>query len=1053
MPLRSALLAAALATVPALQEGVPVETRAPDVVFELQQFSARAEPPAWSGEVVNGLFGAGSMGLRERRDGWLAAPEHWRLFDVADRAGNLSTNGWLEQRGIRAEASGFNEYQETIHLHERVALPLLGERGLARGALGELVRDPVQNQDNPAWRAHSSGNAYIADPLEPRWSAILRYDVLTSPLFGDALSQDNIGGPTSRMGPGAIGRFGNAASRGFAQWLARRGGPSALPLRTYLRERLWGAFARLPPYAPEGSADASAAAQSLCADPVFAEFQIFQHAANLHAFARHYTDLRRVAARAEREFDVHGNLDGAIVGATAYPIALGELVDSLWFETSGNAEYDQVQHGWWNALGSLRLGLAQALARGRKPAYFVTGVRQLTPEMVSLELAEVSAGGGVSLLNPDILGAQARNVVLAIEGFLRMRDTERAFFAPRGRARFADVALLYSIPTFMFDPCVPTVSSTGAAPLSNLSGAARALEEGHVSYDVVVLGHADLGGDRAVFEDVAKRPVVVAPSIENLSDAQLGLLERYLRGGGTLAVLGRFGVRDERNRPRAENALERMRAAGRVVTLLGGERFPPPRAPENANTRALADRFRAELGRTLPRPIVAGDLPRTLWVKTWTHRGGRISAHFVNYGFDAERAHPLPTPPVALRLRLPPGDAPNVVRWLTPGAPARALAFELRDGVLQVVVPPVTSYGVIAIGPASPAPAGDRVASASAREREYLARIQTLASFGEPVLALAFGETVPFLPWQPVRAETAYRSALGYGWLPSDDDSQATPEESGYRGSEGVDPNALRGVSQAHPFWPFEPGALPHPLRLGIASGRRQRLRLDLPDGVYRVSVVNANGSWSQRNTAVSGMVGADGRAVLLDVPLGRGEFARRAFTTRVSGGKLELDFGGPTGFGVAALLVERADAEASDPLETGAVREWSVSARHPNPDWTELEDVIVPAPEPGTPVEARAGIPLVDLGTLSGASIGDVVVARAVIERAASGTATLSVGASSGAHVYLNGERVLVVPNVKGVERDEGIARVSLRAGRNELALVLERFWERRWMFYASVH
>jgi hypothetical protein len=201
-------------------------------------------------------------------------------------------------------------------------------------------------------------------------------------------------------------------------------------------------------------------------------------------------------------------------------------------------------------------------------------------------------------------------------------------------------------------------------------------------------------------------------------------------------------------------------------------------------------------------------------------------------------------------------------------------------------------------------------------------------------------------------------------------------------------------------------------------------------------------------------MVSADGRPVLLDVPLDLGGLERRAFTTRVAGGKLELDFGGPTGFGVAALLVEHADADASDPLETGSVRKWSVSVRHPNPDWVELEDVIVPAAEAASEVRAAAGgLPLVDLGTLGVASIGDVVVARAVLERSSAETATLSVGSSSAAHVYLNGERVLVIPNVKGVERDEAVTRVPLRAGRNELELVLERFWERRWMFYASVH
>jgi len=1052
MPLRAALLATALVAAPVLPEGPPVETRAADVGSELREFSRRAAPPDWSGEIVNGLLGEGLIGQRERREGWLQDPEHWRLLDVADRAHNLTTHGWLAQRGIRADFYGFNEYQETIQLQEGAALALLGERGLGRGVLGELVRDPAHNRDVPEWQAIATGDAFIADPLEPRWSSILRYDLLTSPLFGDALSQDNLGGC-----PAAVGRFGNAASRGFASWLSRRGAAPLPPLREVLRDRFWGTFARLPPYAPPGTIDpraTSAAAQSLCADPLMAEFQIFLHAANLHAFARHYTDLRRVAARAGRAFDVHGNLGGGIVGASAYPIALGGLVDSIFFETSGVAEYDQIKYGWWNAFGSLRLALAEALAGGRKPAYFVARSERATPDLMALELAEISAGGGVPLVEPDLLAARAPEALRIVEDFLRLRDAERPFFAAHGRARRADVALLYSIPTFLFDPCVPSASSTDTPVLSDLSGAARALEEGHLTYEVVILGHPDLGADAATDDALARHRLVIAPSIENLTESQLALLERYLRGGGTLGVLGRIGVRDERNRARPASALERLRNAGRVRVLLGGQSFPHARLPESAYTHAQSARFLGELGELLLEREIEAALPRTLWVKTWTHRGGRVSAHFVNYAFEARSGRAQPTLPVPLRMRLAAGAPPRVVRWLVPGQAERALPFRVRDGVLELELPSVSVYGVLALGAVPPRRSGDRVAGALARERAHEAEIQRLADFGKPVLALAFGAASSALPWHPVGPGTQYRPELGYGWLASDDDSHATPEERSYRGAAEIDADVLRGVSLLNPYWPWQPSALPAPLQNAVVSGRAQRLRLDLADGLYRVSVVTTNGSWNQRNFLVSGMVRADGRPVLLDTPLDRGGLARRAFTTRVSGGRLELGFGGPTGFGVAALLVERADAEPIDPLETGGVRAWSVSARHANPDWVELDDVVVPARETATLVgAAERGLPLVDLGSVAQAQIGDVVVARTELDRTVAGEATLSVGASSAAHVYLNGERVLVVPNVKGVERDEGVARIRLRAGRNELALVLERFWERRWMFYASVH
>ena len=91
MPLRTALVASALAVATALPEGAPVETREPDVAAELRAFSAT--PPDWSADVVNVLLGEGAIAQRERQTGWLSAPENWELVDFVDRAYNYTTHG------------------------------------------------------------------------------------------------------------------------------------------------------------------------------------------------------------------------------------------------------------------------------------------------------------------------------------------------------------------------------------------------------------------------------------------------------------------------------------------------------------------------------------------------------------------------------------------------------------------------------------------------------------------------------------------------------------------------------------------------------------------------------------------------------------------------------------------------------------------------------------------------------------------------------------------------------------------------------------------------
>ena len=43
-------------------------------------------------------------------------------------------------------------------------------------------------------------------------------------------------------------------------------------------------------------------------------------------------------------------------------------------------------------------------------------------------------------------------------------------------------------------------------------------------------------------------------------------------------------------------------------------------------------------------------------------------------------------------------------------------------------------------------------------------------------------------------------------------------------------------------------------------------------------------------------------------------------------------------------------------------------------------------------------------------------------------------------------------VPNEKGVRRDESLCLINLQSGRNVLIVKLQRFWERRWLFYTSL-
>jgi hypothetical protein len=80
------------------------------------------------------------------------------------------------------------------------------------------------------------------------------------------------------------------------------------------------------------------------------------------------------------------------------------------------------------------------------------------------------------------------------------------------------------------------------------------------------------------------------------------------------------------------------------------------------------------------------------------------------------------------------------------------------------------------------------------------------------------------------------------------------------------------------------------------------------------------------------------------------------------------------------------------------------------------------------------------------------IVYAAATIDAIALRKAVPYFGASSQAQLWLNGTPLGDVPNEKGLRRDEFVVPLPLRAGKNVLVVKLQRFWERRWMFYGSV-
>ena len=1086
----------------------PAQPVLPDVT-QVRDF--QPQPVSWWPYVINAGWGGGRGGP-ERLSGWTA--ENWPLLDYLDRSADFTSNEWLTHRGIWYEVYGHNEYQETIHFVFDGVKKLFWDNGFAQDFNGERVLSPEYNNSQAWWKEKIGWDAYIVCNNAPRWSAVIDYDLISAAALGHATSQDNIGGPTSRIGAGSHGRYCDFCSRRFFDYLAQT---KRLPdfrakyknIREYVQATQMDVIKQLPPFG-KWTFDPSQAEviARLCEPPVMNQYQKFLYLSHLSNWIAYYGDCKLTAARLGREFDVHGNQGGSAIGAIPYQVALGDFVDTVWFESQGISAYDMFKYHWNNADGALRYVMGRAMTRGTKPFMSMLKFHKPTPDVVEHEIAECCAGGGVLFPFQDSFEKEPELRTLMTD-YYRFRHAHRALYQPQNSRPLSDVGLIYSIPSLMYHDYMYSVSK----PLCAFEGIARAMQEGHIQYDVVIMNHPEIHRDHWGIEELKRYPVLVLPAAGCLSEAQIAVLTAYLKQGGTLAVTGDCGTRDEDNVPRGTPPLAQWKQAGRVVEIRPGKTFLPPRATESEATQAQTEETVAALREAVGTPTVQGDLPRWMWVKTWVHgtpaEALTLSAHFVNYNVDFESGRVTDTAPLSVTVSVPPGVEATEATWLVPGQPPQPMALGIKDGRASFLIPSVHLYGILVIGPAgaeqrlsarlqaeamvarakmavatkastdpllahvtraeygvqTPEKALELLQFAAGQsDTDYLKSLQDAATADKPVAALAFGAPADFPGWKAVKADMAYTAENGCGWLPVTDDSEPLPDEVYYDSAQryggklvGPEPVAAR-----LPFWPYAQ-PVPQPLQWSLSSGTARTFRIDVPPGGYRVRVVNVNASWTNYNFRVSGMVSCHGRVMLPDAVLDKSSLAARSFEATAQDGHLDLTFGGATGWGVAAVVVEAAPPRVpAMPLPAWTLlRDWQVSPRYANPEWwrsvtTPLEGRLGSLPLAGwTKLTANceehpfpwAGLPAIDLGTNREAEVGDVVYAVTTIK----GGRELCFGATSQATLWLNGKPLGFVPNEKGL-REEFVAPLKLQPGENKLVVKLQRFWERRWLFMATV-
>lgn len=297
-------------------------------------------------------------------------------------------------------------------------------------------------------------------------------------------------------------------------------------------------------------------------------------------------------------------------GPQPYPYVLLSDAGDLIFLENSNRAFTQNPNGLWYAL---------CLAGGRhhKPAWIWDfGSPEYMQQVAGSQLfvAECYTHGATPYYELNNLGwtAQKGYYSIAMGGATYAALARYAQFARAHRDLLAEsyaadtpVALLYSVPSAA--PRYLGALSLGesvagtAAARNHFVGFARALEAGHVPYNVEILGDEELWPDRDLADRLARYRVLLCPDLEALSEQQVQALRDFEQRGGTLVISGLFANRDERFERRREPAGGGLERSPRTVRL---QSEPADFLTASAVSEARGASQTVTVGQTEARPLV-----------------------------------------------------------------------------------------------------------------------------------------------------------------------------------------------------------------------------------------------------------------------------------------------------------------------------------------------------------------------------------------------------------------------------------------------------------------
>ena len=571
-----------------------------------------AEPADWVKDVTNLLVGPmktsslpGGKTLESLLDDFQPELAEWSVFQ------GMKSTALSSHRFFPRFIAGGIEYQEyeakgkdwERHFHADWAAD--EDHGVAMDIHGNPIR-------HLAWGGEvKNGTRWNVCHNAPKWHELQRQSVVSLAQHAGiaVVRQDNIGVPVGITAPGCYCRWCKA---GLRKLLAARLTADELRARGISDVQDFDIARYMLDHQRLGNANIAVALD----DPIVIAWEDFQFSSNLEAWRD-----TAAATKAVRSMPICGNQGYANMNAWS-SVLLSQPNDVIFLE-------QWTQRGYPAARLTLAYKVQCAAGRHEKPVWVWGFPTQNTMEQVvgsEIFIAECFANQTTPyLLINNYFWSKAtgtRIVTLApktweaIAPYAQFARTHKDLLTRVYRSE-ADVALVYSVPSFLYKVCSATQFYSGnelfQRQMGHLEGMGSALERLRLPYDVVVFGAPDYWNDDDLADTLSRYKMLVLPSVECMTGKQGDVVRQFARNGGRVIFSGDLAVRDERYRRREQPLL----SGG-----LDGQAIPLGDAPE-ALLRASRAKIKTEAG-AHQRLVLNQTVPRAIVFRGWS-KAERVS--------------------------------------------------------------------------------------------------------------------------------------------------------------------------------------------------------------------------------------------------------------------------------------------------------------------------------------------------------------------------------------------------------------------------------------------